>query len=212
VPFRSQFDQTLTFEAAFAGAIFLVIVAVFGNALVRYRSGRRSEASQGTEHPKLETSYAVAVLLAAISIVVVTRQAMAADNTPPPGPQTTIQVTGFQWCWQFHYVHPSVTVTASCQDGHYPTLVVPAGRPLHIETTSRDVIHSFWVPAFRFKMDAFPDHVNSFVMTVPHPGIWLGRCAEFCGEDHAFMTFHLRAVAPAAYDRWIAARSGPGPA
>jgi cytochrome c oxidase subunit 2 len=149
--------------------------------------------------------YAAALLLAAISIVVVTRQAMAADNQSPTRSMPTIQVTGYQWCWRFHYVQPGITVTATCMNGSLPTMVVPAGVPMHITTTSADVIHSFWVPAFRFKMDAFPHHVNSFVMTVPHPGIWLGHCAEFCGENHAFMTFHLRAIPPPAFQQWVAA-------
>lgn len=202
MPFRTQFDSTLTFEAAFAGAVFLVIVLAMVYGIVRYRGGRRREASQDTEHPRVETSYAVAVLLAAIAIVVVTRQAMAADNERPTASMPTIEVTGFQWCWRFHYPATDITVTGTCQNGHVPTVVVPAGRPVHFTTTSSDVIHAFWVPEFRFKMDAFPHHVNSFVMTVPHPGLWLGHCAEFCGEDHAFMTFHLRAVSPSAFQRW----------
>jgi cytochrome c oxidase subunit 2 len=111
-------------------------------------------------------------------------------------------VTGFQWCWRFHYVQSGITITATCQNGNNPTLVVPAGRPIRFTATSDDVIHSFWVPQFRFKMDAFPHHVNSFVMTVPHPGLWLGHCAEFCGEDHAFMTFHLRAVSQSVFAQW----------
>jgi cytochrome c oxidase subunit II len=72
-----------------------------------------------------------------------------------------------------------------------------------IQTTSSDVIHSFWVPQFRYKLDAFPHHVNSFVMTVPHPGSWEGHCAEFCGQRHAFMTFVLKAVPAATFDSWI---------
>jgi cytochrome c oxidase subunit 2 len=136
----------------------------------------------------------------------VTRGAMAADNRMPTSYALTVRVTGFQWCWRFAYVGTPVTVTASCLDGHDPTLVVPAGRPVRIETTSSDVIHSFWVPAFRFKMDAFPHHMNSFVMTVPHPGTWLGHCAEFCGDSHAFMTFHLRAVPAGVFSVWLAAQ------
>lgn len=202
MPFEGQFDSTLTFDAVFAGVVFFVVVTVLAYALVRYRAGRRAEASQNTEHPRVESLYALAVLVAAVSIVVVTRQAMAADNQKPTADMPTIQVVGFQWCWRFHYVESDITVTATCQGGKVPTVVVPAGRPVHFTTTSADVIHSFWIPQFRFKMDAFPHHVNSFVMTVPHPGEWLGHCAEFCGENHAFMTFHLRAVTPAAFALW----------
>jgi heme/copper-type cytochrome/quinol oxidase subunit 2 len=76
-----------------------------------------------------------------------------------------------------------------------------------LQLSSADVIHSFWVPAFRFKLDVFPHHVNSFVLTAPHPGTWAGHCAEFCGERHAFMLFTLKAVPPAQFRGWV---SGPG--
>jgi cytochrome c oxidase subunit 2 len=204
VPFRTQFDRTLLFESVIAGAVFVIVLAVLGYALLRYRARRRHAASQDTEHPRIEAAYAVALLAIALAVVMVTRGAMAADNRMPSAVALTVRVTGFQWCWRFAYVGTPVTATASCVDGNDPTLVLPAGQPVRIETTSDDVIHSFWVPAFRFKMDAFPHHLNSFVMTVPHPGVWLGHCAEFCGDDHAFMTFHLRAVPPAVFDTWLA--------
>jgi cytochrome c oxidase subunit 2 len=209
VPFRTEFSKTLLFEGVFAGVVFLAVLLVLGYALIRYRAGRRAVASQATEHPRTEGAYASVLVIAAAVVVLVTRGAMATDNRGPVRPaQTTVVVTGFQWCWQFHFVGTARTVTASCQDGHYPTLVLPAGQPVRIETTARDVIHSFWVPAFRFKMDAFPHHLNSFTMTVPHPGTWLGHCAEFCGEDHAFMTFRLRAVPVATFESWLATPVG----
>lgn len=208
MPFRTEFDKTLWFETAIAAAVFVAVLATFAFALYRYRSGRAGPPSQRTEHPRLEGAYAAVLVVVAAVIVLVTRGAAAADNRPAASAPIDIRVTGYQWCWQFDYVATGVTVSASCQDGHYPTLVLPAGVPVRVAATSRDVIHSFWVPGFRFKIDAFPDHVNSFVLTVPHPGTWLGHCAEFCGEDHAFMTFHLRAVSYADYQSWLAAQQG----
>lgn len=192
---------------AIAGVVFLLVEVSTGFGLVRYRASSRSTASQSTEHHRVEAVYAVVLLAIAIAIVVVTRTGMARDNKAPAASDVQIVVTGFQWCWRFHYGDPAVTVTGDCLGGHDPTLVVPAGRPVHIETTSTDVIHSFWVPAFRYKMDAFPHHINSFVMTVPKVGEWKGHCAEFCGEDHAFMTFTLKSVSPTAYNRWIHAQA-----
>ncbi|HVW79370.1 MAG TPA: cytochrome c oxidase subunit II [Mycobacteriales bacterium] len=207
MPFRTEFDHTLQLEAAVAGAVFLGVVGLLAFSLVRYRATRPGAPSQHTEHPRLEAAIAAALLAVALVIVFVTRAAMAADNRAPARVALTVRVTGFQWCWSFGYTGTPVTVTAPCMAGQYPTLVVPAGEPIRVETTSRDVIHSFWVPAFRFKMDAFPDHVNSFVMTIPHTGVWMGHCAEFCGERHAFMTFHLRAVTPADFSAWLSSRT-----
>lgn len=209
MPFRTEFDKTLLFESVIAGVVFAAVLLVLGFALFRYRARRSGEASQETEHPRIEGAYACVLLVAAAVIVLVTRGAMTTDNrASAASAQLEVRVTGYQWCWQFDYVGTGRSVTASCQHGRYPTLVLPAGEPVRILTTSRDVIHSFWVPAFRYKLDAFPDHLGSFVMTVPHPGTWLGHCAEFCGEDHAFMTFRLRAVPAASFRAWLAAPVG----
>jgi cytochrome c oxidase subunit 2 len=206
VPFRTEFDHTLLFESIVAGVVFVSVLGLLTFALVRYRARHAGAASQSTEHPQAEGAYATVLVVIAAVIVLLTRGAAAADNRDPSSAPLDVRVTGFQWCWEFDYVETGVTVSADCQNGHYPTLVLPAGVPVRIQTTSRDVIHSFWLPAFRFKMDAFPDHMNSFVLTVPHPGVWLGHCAEFCGEEHAFMTFHLRAVPPATFQTWLSAR------
>jgi len=69
------------------------------------------------------------------------------------------------------------------------------------------VIHSFWVPALDFKVDAYPDHVNSFTFTL-RDGRWLGHCAQLCGLYHAEMLFRIQAVPPAAFDRWLHSRGG----
>jgi cytochrome c oxidase subunit 2 len=213
VPFRTQFDDTLLFETVIAGIVFVTVVGLFGFALLRYRARGADPASQATEHPRAEAIYAAVLLVVALVVVFVTRGAMAADNRAPTAAPVVVRVTGFQWCWRFDYVGTGVQVTGSCLDGHYPTLVLPARRPVRVEVASQDVIHSFWVPAFRFKMDALPDHLNSFVITVPHPGTWGGHCAEFCGEDHAFMTFQLKAVPLTQYRIWLAGRAArPSPA
>ncbi|RCG17389.1 cytochrome c oxidase subunit II [Streptomyces diacarni] len=92
-----------------------------------------------------------------------------------------------------------------------PTLVVPTGRTVRINLTSLDVIHSLWVPALRYKMDAFPDHTNSFTFTVDKEGRWIGRCAEFCGDRHHAMEFWLKAVSPEEYDDWVSQHQQDGP-
>jgi cytochrome c oxidase subunit 2 len=121
-------------------------------------------------------------------------------SAPPPVP---VAVNAFQWCWEFRYADAPVTVTGACEQGRYPTVVVPAGRPVQFRLASRDVVHSFWIPALNAKMDAFPDHVNNLTMTFDQPGEWLGRCAEYCGTYHTTMDFHIRAVPPEEYQRWL---------
>jgi cytochrome c oxidase subunit 2 len=69
--------------------------------------------------------------------------------------------------------------------------------------TSHDVIHSFWLPDFAIKRDAFPDHVNTLRMVFPHEGRWRGRCSEYCGTHHVTMDFFVRVVSPAQYQQLL---------
>ena len=117
-----------------------------------------------------------------------------------------VQVTAFQWCWRFHYVGQPVTVTAQCQGGPDPTLVLPTGEPVELDVTSSDVIHAVWVPYLRYKIYAYPGHVNTFTVTLTHTGRWIGRCAQLCGLFHYEMDFYLQAETPAQFDRWLRAQ------
>jgi cytochrome c oxidase subunit II len=94
-----------------------------------------------------------------------------------------------------------------------PELVLPAESSVRFELTSQDVIHSFWIPGFRFKRDVFPDQVTTFQVDVGEPtGAYLntGVCAEFCGLDHTSMRFSVRIVTPAEFEQWTLEHGGGG--
>ena len=74
---------------------------------------------------------------------------------------------------------------------------------MKFELTSPDVIHSFWIPAFLYKMDVIPGRRNVFELTPNKIGVFAGRCAELCGVDHSNMLFTVRVVPQAEYDAWI---------
>jgi cytochrome c oxidase subunit 2 len=123
-------------------------------------------------------------------------------------PDVTVEVEGFQWQWRFHYRADDVTVTGS--PDRTPVMVVPVGKTVRLVLRSHDVIHSFYVPAFLFKRDVIPGFVNRFDINAEKTGTFRGYCAEFCGLDHARMTFMVRALGPADYRAWIARhRSAP---
>jgi cytochrome c oxidase subunit 2 len=73
--------------------------------------------------------------------------------------------------------------------------------------SSNDVIHAFWVPAFTFKLDAIPGRVNEFDLTPVEAGTFRGVCAEFCGLQHASMTFRVTTASQAEFDAWIDERA-----
>jgi cytochrome c oxidase subunit 2 len=92
-----------------------------------------------------------------------------------------------------------------------PELVLPVGQTVRIVLTSDDVIHAFYVPGFLFKRDAIPGRVTEFDLIPREEGEFRGFCAEFCGLDHARMTFTVRTVSPEEFEQWLeAARAAEG--
>ncbi|QOR72714.1 cytochrome c oxidase subunit II [Ruania alkalisoli] len=118
-----------------------------------------------------------------------------------------IDVYGRQWTWDFVYTDEGVwdTGTQVQLDGtmaateEFPTLYLPVGQTVEFTLRSRDVAHSFWVPAFLYKEDTIPNEVNSFILTPNEEGTYLGKCAELCGEYHGYMYFNVAVVSEAEY-------------
>lgn len=104
---------------------------------------------------------------------------------PRPGAEVPrIKVEAFRWGWRFRYPDHGGGET---QD----VLHLPAGEPVDMLITGRDVIHSFWVPQLAGKLDAIPGHVNVLRIVADAPGRLQGQCAEFCGTGHADMRFEV---------------------
>lgn len=207
--FERVFGQTFSLETAIAEVVFGLVVATmlvaFGASWYRRRHGKGP--SRRAKHDPLELGYLGALFGMAIFLISLSFSSNASFWADPPS-TLTVRATGFQWCWNFRYVGDRVAVSAQCAGHALPTLVLPAGREIRVQVTSRDVIHSFWIPALRVKMDAYPQHINTFTMRLPR-GRWLGHCAQYCGLYHYGMMFYLQAVPPAQFDRWLHARGGP---
>jgi cytochrome c oxidase subunit 2 len=129
-------------------------------------------------------------------------------------PDQVVEVVAFKWNWQFNYrdgmgkdAH-TVASTVGTSDV-IPILVLPTGEKIRIEETSKDVIHSFWVPELLFKRDVFPGSIrNVFEVQLDREGRYIGRCAELCGTYHAFMQFELVVVSPDKFNQFLAAKKG----
>ncbi len=129
-------------------------------------------------------------------------------------PDETIAVNAFKWNWQFVYpettgddVEPVNTVGSTDE---IPILVMPVDQNVRFEVASADVIHSFWVPEFLFKLDVIPGNENGrdnvFEVRANQEGAYVGRCAELCGTYHAYMNFEVRVVSGEDYESYLAAR------
>ena len=127
-------------------------------------------------------------------------------------PDITVNVVGKQWSWDFNYVEAN-TFEAGTQaelTGKFgvaaalPPLYLPVNKRVEFVLTSRDVIHSFWVPQFLMKMDMVPGKVNRFQIVPKEAGTFQGKCAELCGAFHAQMLFQVKVVSQADYDAHLA--------
>ncbi len=191
----------------FFGAGVVVAVIVWGLmawSIVRYRKKSDELPSQVAENGPLEILWTVLPLLTVAGLFVLTLQTLnVVEAKPAPkADPVNLSIVAFQWSWQFSYPAEGVTVTGTIYQP--PTVEVPVGVPVSVTLTSRDVDHSFYVPAFLFKRDAIPGFPNHFDFTVQQPGTYAGQCAEFCGTYHADMTFTIKAVSQAEFRSWLA--------
>ena len=200
-------------------AALLVGFAVWGLILwsvVRHRKRSDELPKQTAYNLPLEIVYTIVPFLIIaglffVTVVVQNRVQERSDN-----PDETIAVNAFKWNWQFVYPETSVAdqngepVSTIGNSSEIPILVLPVDRTIRFEVASADVIHSFWVPEFLFKLDVIPGNENGrdnvFQVTVREEGSYVGRCAELCGTYHAYMNFEVRAVSGEDFDAYIEAR------
>ena len=204
-----------TIAALVVGIAVWILIAY---AAIRYRKrkGSQDELPRQTAYNlPLEVVYTIIpfVIIAVLFFFTVSTQNRVQERSDDP--DVTVAVNAFKWNWQF--VYPATTdanggepVSTVGSSDEIPILVVPTGETIRFELASADVIHSFWVPEFLFKLDVIPGNENGrdnvFQVTVRQEGAYVGRCAELCGTYHAFMNFEVRSVSPQDFDAYLAAR------
>ena len=116
-------------------------------------------------------------------------------------PALTVRVTGHQFWWEVRY--PGTTVVTANE------IHIPARANVEVLVHAADVIHSFWVPQLNRKIDVLPEQVNRVLLYADRPGRYRGQCAEFCGLQHAHMSFYVFADPPARFRAWLARQKKP---
>jgi cytochrome c oxidase subunit 2 len=136
--------------------------------------------------------------LVLIACAVWTMFTVAAVAMPAQAAELTLQVTASQWWWNVRYQNqdPSQVFDAPNE------IHIPVGRPVRIELSSTDVIHSFWIPQLAGKMDVIPGQTNVTWLQADKPGTYRGQCGEYCGAQHAHMAMYVVADAPKDYAAW----------
>jgi cytochrome c oxidase subunit 2 len=183
-------------------------------SMIRYRKRSDELPRQTAYNLPLEIVYTIFPFIIIAGLFFFTVGVQDKVQQRSNNPDVTIAVNAFKWNWQFVYPDskgpdgkPVNTIGTSDE---IPILVLPVDRKVRFEVASADVIHSFWVPEFLFKLDVIPGNENGrnnvFEITAREKGAYVGRCAELCGEYHAFMNFEVRTVSPQDYDNYISAR------
>ncbi|HEX6898400.1 MAG TPA: cytochrome c oxidase subunit II [Thermoanaerobaculia bacterium] len=188
----------------------LVTLALLGG-LLHARRRRESEAPQPIapeSHRRM--TWVVSGALATTAVILLVLLAASVSTGRALGSLTSpdalvIEVIGRQWWWEVRYMddQPSNILTDANE------IHIPVGRPVLIRGTSRDVIHSLWVPNLHGKKDLIPGYVTDTWIQADRPGVFRGQCAEFCGLQHAHMAFLVVAEPPAKFQAWRAAASQP---
>jgi cytochrome c oxidase subunit 2 len=111
----------------------------------------------------------------------------------------SIQVIGHQWWWEVIYPNPQADQTVVTAN----EIHIPVGVPVVINSTSQDVIHSFWAPQIHGKRDLIPGYQTAVWIEADEPGHFRGQCAEFCGAQHAKMAFSIIAEPAASFQNWL---------
>ncbi|MEL7974701.1 cytochrome c oxidase subunit II [Isoptericola sp. F-RaC21] len=173
-------------------------------------------------HMPLEIMYTAVPTIMILVLFFFTDRDMSAVQDTSAEPDVNIQVIGKQWSWDFNYLdsdvydsgqhllEPGGQTVDDEVDGEpgtskdVPTLYLPVDKTVEFTLDSRDVIHSFWIPAFLYKQDMIPGRTNTFQVTPTREGTYAGKCAELCGEFHSGMLFNVKVVSQADYDAHMA--------
>jgi cytochrome c oxidase subunit 2 len=205
-PASEQADRVLNlwqgswFAALIVGGIVWGLI-IWSSVFHRRKKGDDSLPVQTRYNLPIEILYTVTPLIVVSVLFYFTWRDENEQLERTDNPDVRIQVVAKQWSWDFNYLDDNVHVEGIT--GEPPTLVLPQNETVEFILTSPDVIHSFWVPDFLFKMDVFPADPNVIQIKPTRLGTFAGRCAEFCGLDHARMLFDVKVVTADEYQQFL---------
>lgn len=197
-----------------AVVVWVIVVAVLMWGAARRRESREVVETRGGSEvlarnelrdQRFTRIVAGAVIVTAVTLFLV----LVADfrvgqalTMPPSAEAVPIRIVGHQFWWEVQYpdsIAHNTVITAN-------EVHIPAGRPVLMELTSRDVIHSIWVPSLTGKKDLMPGYTRSLWFRADTPGVYRGQCAEFCGLEHAKMGMLVIAQTQKDFDAWLTAQ------
>lgn len=184
--------------------VFAVVLFLFIYFLRKFREtpeNKNEIPGDGSESKWLEITWTVLPILLLVVLAVPTVQATydLTSNVSSTGEASSeeaivVEVVGKAFNWNFQY-----------ENGHESVneLVLPVDQPVEFRLTSKDVIHSFWIPKLSGKIDVLPGKETKLSFTPRELGVYQGKCAEFCGAEHTQMRFATKVVSESEFQEWV---------
>jgi len=184
-------------------AVFIGVMGALCWALWRsHRTAAAGGDAPARKDRALRILVGCATLLSSVLLVGLLEVSVLTDRALarlPGKDAVAIHVIAHQWWWEMVYQDPRADHVFSTAN----ELVIPVGRPVVVTLEADDVIHSFWVPNLHGKKDLIPGRTSTIAFRADRPGRFVGRCAEFCGVQHAFMAYDVVAMPPDGYAAWV---------
>ncbi len=200
--------------------IGVIVFGVMFWSIIYHRKSRGAKAAQFHESTTVEIIWTVIPFIILIGMAVPATNVLI-DAYDSSESDIDIQVTGYQWKWQYKYLNEEIDFFSSMKttkeevynevekNPHYlldvdNEVVVPINKKVRFLFTANDVVHAWWVPELAIKKDAIPGFINEAWTRINEVGTYRGQCAELCGKDHGFMPVVVKAVTQEDYDKWVA--------
>lgn len=214
--------------------VFVWGLVIWATVVYRRRKRDTGMPRQMQYHMPIEIMFTIipVILIGGFFAFTARDQAKAEENYTDQTAEVHIEVYGKQWSWDFNYlpvegsqydsgayytgVQAALTrneqgkTTGEVNEAALPTLYLPVNAKVLIDLKSRDVAHSFWVPAFHYKEDTIPGKTNQFSIVPEREGTYIGKCAELCGEYHSLMLFQVKVVSADEYNQYIESQKAAG--
>jgi len=184
------------------GIVTILILFAIVTGMIRKRRHGDVMPRQNQYHTLIEILYTVIPIILVLVLFAFTFVTENEVDAVPPHPPVAINVTAFQWGWQFEY--PATGKTVIGVETQNPAMVVPANETVRIFLRSNDVIHGFYVPQFNFSRYAQPGITNEFDIDVLQPNqTFRGQCTQFCGLYHSLMLFQVHSLTQSQFQVWV---------
>jgi cytochrome c oxidase subunit 2 len=189
-------DGALIYILALSALLLFLIVFFMAYFLVRYRQARNPLPSELPGSPLLETIWVIVPTLLVTTMFIYGLTGFRFLRAAPAG-SIVVKVHARQWSWLFEYANGKKS----------PDLIVPLGRNIICELISADVIHGFYIPAFRIQQDAVPGLKTQVWFNATTPGSYYILCSQYCGRKHSAMIAKLIVAPPDRFDAWMAGKN-----